>query len=48
MALKRLTLLFQRSRDGLLKLEEAAKQANLSESAFRREMKKAGIDFPAG
>ena len=40
--------LFSLVSDGLLKLEEAAKRANLSEPAFRREMKKAGIDFPAG
>ena len=40
--------LFSLVSDGLLKLEEAAKRANLSEPSFRREMKKAGIDFPAG
>lgn len=40
--------LFSLVSDGLLKLEEAAKRANLSEPAFRREMKKAGVDFPAG
>ena len=39
--------LFSLVGDGLLRLEEAARRAGLSEPAFRREMKKAGIDFPA-
>ena len=38
-----LTTLFSLVNDGLLKLEEAAKRANLSEQAFRSEMKKAGF-----
>ena len=35
--------LFSLVNDGLLKLEEAAKRANLTEQAFRSEMKKAGF-----
>ncbi|HBA48826.1 MAG TPA: hypothetical protein DCZ91_13740 [Lachnospiraceae bacterium] len=38
-----LTTLFSLVNDGLLKLEEAAKRANLSEQAFCNEMKKAGF-----
>ena len=36
--------LFSLVSDGLLKMEEAARRAGMSEPAFRREMKKAGID----
>lgn len=37
-----LMTLFSLVNDGLLQLEEAARRADLSEAAFRMEMKKAG------